>query len=169
MALLETVSHCEFLRAMPKALVARLDSLAKTRSYSAGTTLFAEGDAHPDFHIVAKGHVRLDMLVPQRGRIPILTAGTGDILAWSALIGNAVMTSTAVALEPVETLAFPGNQLRQLSETEHEVGFYVMRQLASAMSRRLLATRLQLLDLFADHVSALDLTPALGRPGDPEC
>lgn len=79
------------------------------------------------------------------------------------------MTSTAVALQPVKTIAFDGDALRQLCERNHEIGYYVMRQLETALSHRLVATRLQLLDLFADQVPVVDTAPVEGRPGDPEC
>lgn len=85
------------------------------------------------------------MAIPGRGRVPILTAGPGDVLAWSALVQQKIMTSTAVAQEPVRTIAFDGNALRQLCECNHAIGYYVMRQLAPALSHRLVATRLQLL------------------------
>ena len=169
MSLLDPVSYFEFLRAMPSELVVHLGRIAHARAYAVGEILFSEGSEHPEFHVIVDGHVRLDMFVPRRGRVPILTAGPGDVLAWSSLIGNTVMTSTAVALDAVRTVAFPSEQLLGLCESEHEVGFHVMRQLASALSRRLLATRLQLLDLFGEHVPVLDPLPDIGRPGDPEC
>lgn len=169
MSLLDGISQSDFLRGIPSELRARLAHLAHPKTFPAGAVLFVEGNVHSEFHVVIEGRVRLDMLVPRRGRIPILTAGPGDVLAWSALVGNSVMTSTAVALEAVKTAAFPGDQLTALCDSEHGVGYHVMRQLASALSRRLLATRLQLLDLFSAEVSTLDLAPAIGRPGDPEC
>lgn len=169
MGLLDTISQSEFVRGIPGELRERLAHLAQPRAYPSGATLFAEGEVHSEFHVVVEGHVRLDMLVPQRGRIPILTAGRGDILAWSSLVGNSVMTSTAIALEPVQTVAFPCDQLKTLCDEHHDIGYHVMRQLASALSRRLLATRLQLLDLFSADVPALELVPGIGRPGDPEC
>jgi len=169
MSLMDTVSYCEFLRSMPGELVVRLGRLAHARAYPAGTVLFVEGIPHPEFHVIVEGHVRLDMHVPKRGRVPIMSAGPGDVLAWSSLVGNSVMTSTAVALEDVRTVAFRSDQLLGLCDAEHEVGYHVMKQLASALSRRLLATRLQLLDLFGEHASILTVTPDLGPPGDPEC
>lgn len=151
MSLLQIVPQCEFLRWIPAYLVMRLDQMSRTRIYSPGEVLFTEGQEHPDFHVVVEGDVRLEMLVSGRGRVPILTAGPGDILAWSALLGRPVMTATAVALTAVKTVSVAGNELRSLCETEHELGYHVMRQLAAALSKRLVATRLQLLDLFAQH------------------
>jgi CRP-like cAMP-binding protein len=79
------------------------------------------------------------------------------------------MTATATALEPVRTVAFDGEKLRSLCDQQPDIGYHLMNQLAVALSRRLLATRLQLLDVFAGHVSVLEANPAVGRPGDPEC
>lgn len=168
MSSLDLIADSEFLQAVPTELHPQLEQLAREHRYSPGTPLFMEGTQHNDFHVIATGHARLDMQVPRRGRVPILTAGPGDILAWSALLGDGVMTSSAVAMGPVQTVAFSGEALRQLCESQHEIGYHVMRQLSRSLSRRLVATRLQLLDLFADH-APLDLTPAIGRPGDPEC
>lgn len=151
MSLLQVVPHCEFLRWTPAFLVNRLDQMSGIRIYQPGETLFQEGKANPDFHIVAEGHVRLDMYVHGRGRVPILTTGIGDILGWSALLGKGIMTSSAVALDCVKTITLPGMELQHLCETEHEVGYHVMRQLAAALAKRLVATRLQLLDVFGEH------------------
>jgi CRP-like cAMP-binding protein len=147
-SLLELLQSCDFLRPIPVKLVEKLSQFAEERCYAAGTPLFTEGAAHHEFHILLEGHVRLDMHVPNRGRVPILSAGPGDVLAWSSLVGNAIMTSTGVALVDVRTITLPSNSLISLCESEPEIGFHVMRQLASALSRRLVATRLQLLDLY---------------------
>ena len=147
----DELRQTEFVRGIPSSLLPSLCRLAQPRAFPAGAALFAEGQANLDFHLVLDGHVRLDMNVPQRGRIPLLSVGPGDVLAWSALLSGGKMTTSAKAMEPVRTAAFEGTQLQQLCEREPEIGYHVMKQLAGALSRRLLATRLQLLDLFADH------------------
>ena len=154
---------------MPSELVVKLGRIAHARAYAVGEILFSEGTVHPEFHVIVDGHVRLDMFVPRRGRVPILTAGPGDVLAWSALLGGSMMTSTGIALEAVRTVAFSSDQLLGLCESEHDIGYHVMRQLASALSRRLLGTRLQLLDLFGDQVPVLKPSTEQGKPGDSEC
>jgi len=125
--------------------------------------LFQEGSEHDDIYLVLRGRVRLEMLVRDRGRVPLMTAGAGDLVGWSPLFAGHPMTATAIALEPVQTLSFDGQELRGLCETNHELGYHVMRQLALVLSERLLATRLQLLDLFLDH------QPRGTSPVDAEC
>lgn len=156
-----------FARGVPDSLRPRLEALTSVRRYAPGEVVFREGAAHDYVHLIASGHVRLEMAVPQRGRVPILTLGPGDLLAWSPFFDQPLMTSTAVAMDAVETIAFPADALRRLCESEHEVGYHVMRQLALSLARRLLATRLQLLDLFSEQAEP----PAPQRPAaaDAEC
>jgi CRP/FNR family cyclic AMP-dependent transcriptional regulator len=168
MSRLSLIADSPFLREIPTSFLPDLEKIAEIHRFPPGATIFSEGTLHPYFHVLATGDARLDMHVPRRGRVPILSVGPGDVLAWSALLGNGVMTSSALTLVPVQTVAFPGDKLRQLCEQQHEIGYHLMRQLAAALSLRLVATRLQLLDLFADHVP-LDLTPAVGQFHEPEC
>jgi len=130
---------------------AKLDHLAHPRTYAPGDVLFQEGSPHDDVHVLISGRVRLEMLVPQRGRLPIMTLGPGDLLGWSPLFGEQPMTATAIAMGPVQTLAFDGRDLRKACESDHEMGYCVMRQLSLVLAQRLLATRLHLLDLFREQ------------------
>jgi CRP-like cAMP-binding protein len=158
----------EFLQLIPAEYVSEVLKVGQPQPFAPGAVLFREGTIHPFFHILELGSVRLDMAVPGRGRIPMLTIGPGDVLAWSALVAEGVMTSTAVALEPVTTLAFDGIRLRQLCSERPEIGYHVMKQVAGSLSRRLVATRLQLLDIFSADVPVLDVT-ADTSPVDHQC
>jgi CRP-like cAMP-binding protein len=59
------------------------------------------------------------------------------------------MTATATALETVRAIAIDGPQLRTLCQQRTDIGYHVMARMAEALSHRLTATRLQLLDLYA--------------------
>lgn len=90
------------------------------------------------------------MNVPGRGAVRILTLGPGEMAGWSALLDQGKMTASAVAVQDSEVIVAAADKLRQLCETNHDFGYHLMRQMAAALSERLVATRLQLLDLFAD-------------------
>jgi CRP/FNR family cyclic AMP-dependent transcriptional regulator len=159
----------DFLQNLPANFRSLLEGLATEVRSPPGHCLFAEGDRFPDFQIVLAGHVRLEMNVPGRGRMPILTLGPGDVLGWSAALSDGAMTATATALDHVQTARLPGDKLRQLCDAQPELGYYFMKQLAAALSRRLLATRLQLLDLFADHEPLVWARAHGDGSLDPEC
>ena len=103
-----------------------------------------------DIRHYVQGRVALEMNVPARGPVPILSLGPGDLVGWSALIGGGRMTATARATEDSEVVACAAKPLLEVCGRNAEVGYVLMRQLAVALSMRLVATRLQLLDLFGD-------------------
>jgi CRP/FNR family transcriptional regulator, cyclic AMP receptor protein len=53
-----------------------------------------------------------------------------------------------VALTDVKLCSIRGQKLRDLCAADQEVGYHFMRETARSLGKRLLATRLQLLDLF---------------------
>ncbi len=149
--------------ALPESLRAELEAIAIPKHWSPGAVLFQEGAEHEAIYLLLDGHVRLEMLVRDRGRVPLMTVGAGDVVGWSPLFGEHPMTATATALEPTHALAFNGKQLRELCAANHELGYHVMGHIAMTLSERLLATRLQLLDLFREH------EPRPVRTVDAEC
>ncbi len=126
----------------------RLASLGTLKTVPSGTVLFREGDYHDHFYVVQSGAVILEMCLPGRGCTRLLTIGPGEMLAWSSVVGESQMTATAIAQGDVELLCFSGKALAEVCESDHECGYYLMRWLATALSKRLFATRLQLLDMF---------------------
>ena len=54
----------------------------------------------------------------------------------------------AIASTDVQVIGFDSDQVRQLCDDNHEIGYRFLESVAEALSRRLVATRLQLLDLF---------------------
>ena len=144
----QAVEEAAFCAGLPADMRSRLAVLARLRRGAAGTVLFRAGERSDDFYLVHRGHVALDMNVPGRGTVRLLTIGEGEILAWSAVVADQQMTATATAVDDVELLAFSGSQLRQWCETDPAFGHEWMRRLASTLGKRLMSTRLQMLDLF---------------------
>ncbi len=128
----------------------------RPETYVAGNTIFREGDSLDRIFIVASGHVALEMHITGHGRRLLLSIGAGDLLGWSPVFDTGPMSATAIALEQTELWAISADELRRLCETDFEVGYYFMRELAKALSQRLVATRLQLLDLFQQDAPMSD-------------
>jgi CRP/FNR family transcriptional regulator, cyclic AMP receptor protein len=128
--------------------IEKLAELAAVRSFSEGTVLFNEGEHHDHLYFVVSGSLRLEMTTTQYGRQTILTVGSGDVLAWSAVLGDGTMTSTAVVTEPSQLVAIIASVLKKQLELDTVFGYEMMKVMAKALSLRLLATRLQLLDLY---------------------
>ncbi len=147
--LVMALSSSWFGGGLPPDAIERLASIATIREVSPDTELFHEGQVTDSMSIVLAGRVALRTLVPERGMVTILTVEPGDIVGWSAIVPPHRATSVGIAIEPVSLLEFPGERLRSLLRADNALAASVYPRVLQAVSRRLAATRLQLLDLFA--------------------
>jgi CRP/FNR family transcriptional regulator, cyclic AMP receptor protein len=136
------------LNELDAATVAKLVVLGSVRHYKEGTVLFNEGEQHQLLYFVCQGAFKLDMVTPACGTQTILSIGAGEWLAWSSLIGDRVMTATAIAIQDSDAIVFDAEKLKLALDADACLGYQVMQAVARGLSRRLLATRLQLLDLY---------------------
>lgn len=126
-----------------------LAELGELRRYEAGEEVTREGDEATELGVVLAGRLALRMLVPERGMVTILTVEPGDIYGWSAIVPPHVATSSAVAAEATDAIAFDGARLRAALDRDPLLAAALYPRVLAALARRLTATRLQLLDLFA--------------------
>jgi CRP-like cAMP-binding protein len=138
-----------FGASLPPETQARLAAMGRIRRELAGTELLHEGEIADEFGVVLSGRIALRMLVPERGMVTILTVEPGDVVGWSAIVPPHRSTSTCVAIEPIEALMIDGAELRAALRSDHALAATLYPRVLQAVSRRLSATRLQLLDLFA--------------------
>lgn len=122
---------------------------SQRRNCQAGVVLFDEGDFNPNLYLLLQGQVDLSMKVTGRGFVKILSLGSGDIIAWSAMLGAGKMTCRATCVTDCQLIFWKQEQLETIIREQPEFGLAWMRFVATALSNRLLATRLQLLDLFS--------------------
>lgn len=134
---------------LPATVLSELAAVANVARFPAGSRIFAEGSENHVLYLVCSGRVALDMNVPGRNAVRVLSLGPGDLLAWSALLGQGQMTTTATSLADTELIGADAQKLLQICEQRPEVGYPLMHRVALALSKRLVATRLQMLDLFS--------------------
>jgi len=140
--------------------IARLAGLAGFRDLAAGEEILNEGEITETFGIVLTGRIALRMLVPERGMVTILTVEPGDVVGWSAIVPPHRATSSSIAIEPVRLLELPGQPLRALLRADYALAASVYPRVLQTVARRLSATRLQLLDLFArDELGRREVQP----------
>jgi CRP/FNR family transcriptional regulator, cyclic AMP receptor protein len=110
--------------------------------------IFPEGDECGKFYLLILGKVALELRGPHRSYL-IQTLGPGDELGWSSVLMQDGKHFQARALEPVRALEFDGAQLQEACKADPVFGYALMYRLLGVVSKRLQATRLQLLDLYA--------------------
>lgn len=129
----------------------RLVAGATLRPFQAGDVILREGADCDSFGIVVSGLLGMQVLVPGRGPVTLLTVEPGDVYGWSALVPPHRSTSTVLGVEPGEAIDFDAVRLRNLLAEDDELAATLYPRLLQALGRRLTSTRLQLLDLYAQE------------------
>jgi CRP-like cAMP-binding protein len=119
----------------------------------AGAMLFREGAAADRFFLIREGAIALEVSAPGRGALVIGTLDAGDVAGWSWLFPPFRWQFDGRVTEPARLVAFDAVCLRAKCETDHELGYHLMRRFAATAIERLQATRLQLLDVYASPVA----------------
>lgn len=128
-----------------------LELLARCASnvrFDADQMLLKEGEEANDFYLIREGTVALELFLPERGPVVLQTLGAGDVLGWSWLIPPYRWRFDARATERTRCLAFDGKCLRTKFEENPRLGYELLQRVARVFADRLIATRLQLLDVY---------------------
>lgn len=129
----------------------RLVANARLRAFGVGDILLREGAECDSFGVLVSGLLGMQVAVPGRGSVTLLTVEPGDVYGWSALVPPHRSTSTVLGIEPGEALVFDASELRDLLAADDELASTLYPRILQALGRRLTATRLQLLDLYAQE------------------
>lgn len=127
----------------------RLAALAELRQVEPGAILLREGTDSERFGILLRGLLALRVAIAGRGTATLMTVEPGDVFGWSALVPPYRATSTVVALEASEMVVFDATALRDLLHEDEALALALYPRLLQSVSRRLVATRTQMLDLYA--------------------
>jgi CRP-like cAMP-binding protein len=144
---LDLLEKISFLEGFAPEYLKPLASVAKVVDVPAGEVIFQEKQKSPNIYLVAEGKIALEIWTTGRGATRIQAVGPGKLVGWSPLLGQGPMTATARTLEPSRLIAINALQVLDACAENPRFGMELMRRTALALSRRLNATRLQLLEV----------------------
>ncbi len=152
------ISTHPFLEGMSPPHLRLISDCAVRVHFRANDFVFREGAPANLFYLLRAGKVALESQTAGCTRKTIQILGPGDILGWSWLFQPCVWHFDAHVLEPTDAVFIYGTPLRQQCESDHDLGYELMKRLARVMVTRLQATRWQLL-----HTPAKVLEADKGR------
>jgi CRP-like cAMP-binding protein len=144
-----TFDHLEgltFCKGMSREYLDLLIAAGEVRTFPTGSYLFHEGQHSASIYLLYQGEVGLEVSLPDTGPVRLQTAGPGELLGWSPLLGLGWMTASAVALTPCWALALDVRKVLSLADEQPRFGMELMRRLAMTLARRLNDTRMQILE-----------------------
>lgn len=137
-----------FLQGLASDQLAVIVGCAKNVRFDAGEFLTQEGDDANEFWLIRHGKVSLEIYAAEKGHINIQTVNEGDVLGWSWLIPPYQWQFDARAIDMVRAISLDGKCLRTKCEQDKSLGYDLLKRFSHLVSRRLEATRLQLLDVY---------------------
>jgi CRP-like cAMP-binding protein len=143
------IAEHPFFAGLESYYTSLLVGCASNVRFSPGSYIFKEGGKANEFYLIRSGKVALEVFAPQRKPIVVETLQDGDILGWSWLLPPYVWKFHAHAVQDTRAVALDGKCLRGKCEQNHDLGYELLKRFAQIMGRRLEATRLQLLDVYA--------------------
>lgn len=143
------VAEHPFFEGLDPNITNLLTGCARNVRFPAGTYIFKEGEDANDFYLIRSGRVAMEIFSPQSKPIVVSTVEEGDILGWSWLVPPYIWRFNAHAIQETRAVALDGKCLRNKCEQSHDLGYEVLKRFAQIMVKRLEATRLQLIDIYA--------------------
>jgi CRP-like cAMP-binding protein len=142
MILIDELETCEFARKLGQPYLGRLAALARLKEVPEGTVLFEDGEDSPFFYVILDGYVSLEIEHPYTEEIiDVDTAVSGDLLGWSAVLGQHSMTATARSVSRCRLACFDVDKIKGLCEGDPSFGMAFFRQVGCVVSERLSHSR----------------------------
>jgi CRP-like cAMP-binding protein len=153
-ALEQTIREAGAFAGLDPRAIADIAGCGREEFLPSGAHLFREGARAERCFLLRGGAIALEVVTPGRGAIVIETLHAGDVVGWSWLFPPYHWQFDGRAVEDTQAIAFDGACLRAKCDADHELGYELMRRFAAVAVERLQATRLQLLDVYANPVAS---------------
>src|ERR1700726_4913456 len=128
MSTIDTRHEQKFPKLTPRE-IDRLRRFGEVRRYAPGEALFLTGDGAPGMYVLIKGAVRVTRRDPLGHSAPIVELGAGQFVAEVGQLSGQPSFVDAHAIDEVEALLIPSENLPALMIEEPELGERIMQAL----------------------------------------
>jgi CRP/FNR family transcriptional regulator, cyclic AMP receptor protein len=143
------IAEHPFFSGLDQEYISLFVGCASNVRFDAGAYAFREGEEANRFYVIRRGRIALEIFTPKSEPLVVQTLEAGDVLGWSWLVPPYEWRFHARALETTLAIGLDGNCLRTKCEENHDLGYELMKRVATAMQQRLEATLFQVLDVYA--------------------
>lgn len=121
---------------------------ARQESFNPGEFLGREHEEAQRFYVIYHGRVAVEIFSTRRGPVTIQSLGEGDVLGWLWFQKPYHWHLDARALELTRVISLDVGCLRDKCETDHELGYELMKRYAHSLAVQFRVTKLQLMDMY---------------------
>ncbi|GHO54937.1 cyclic nucleotide-binding domain-containing protein [Ktedonobacter robiniae] len=130
----DILSRVDLFSTLNKKELQEIAKNCQERTFSAGSTLFSQGDPGVALYVLTQGNVRISQANnSDQSEEVIGSAGVGEVLGEMALLDELPRSATVVAAEDVTVLVLPVWEFRSILRSHPDITL----KLLAALSRRL--------------------------------
>lgn len=110
--------------------------IARIETFPSGTRLTTEGAPAEHLYLFLRGVAVVKVTCPDGKEGLVDEVGPGEILGWSAVTEPYRYTATATTSKESQAIVLDGPPLRELFESNHGMGYQVLKGIGDVISRR---------------------------------
>jgi CRP/FNR family transcriptional regulator, cyclic AMP receptor protein len=130
----DTLARIDLFAGLDERDLQLLTSECRERKYSAGSTLFRQGDTGVGLYVITSGRVHITQANdPDKAETDLGTAGPGSVLGEMSLLDDLPRSATVTAIDDVTALLLPVWEFRTTLRNHPNIAL----SLLSILSRRL--------------------------------
>lgn len=122
----------------------KLASIVHLRTYSAGETVFLQGDPGLGMYVIEKGQVSIRMITDSGAEKELSVLTDGDFFGELSLLDESPRSASAVATVPSKIIGFFRPDLLELLNRSPKIGIKVLLKLSETIGGRLRLTNNEL-------------------------
>lgn len=147
---IQALSEHRFFSDLNPDHLAQIARCGELKTFPAGSQLTVEGEPATTFYALLDGRAAISTNVPNHDPVVLQTLERGAVLGWSWL-DELEWVFSVRAVTDCSVVALDAGCLRPQLKADSELSLEIMRRLLKAMTQRLKATRLQLMDIYGQR------------------
>jgi CRP-like cAMP-binding protein len=133
----DQLKKIQFLQDLPDNILDKISPHARQAVFESDTILIRQGEIQHLVHMLVSGKICLNAR-SDTGRVLTLDEiSPGQSFGLSAFFGKSPATYTAVCTTPCDVIVLSGDLMVKLFETDHRIGYAVMRLVAQLFKDRM--------------------------------
>lgn len=127
--------------------LARVAGICSERDYPGGEFVFVEHTEGDELFVILEGEVAIQLeLACEEDGMPLVTLGPGAVFGELSVVDESPRSATARCLTDIKVLVLKKVDFDNLIESDHDLGFKLMRNLARLVSNRVRKANQKILD-----------------------
>jgi CRP-like cAMP-binding protein len=150
--LAQDIASIPLFSGLSKNQISLIRPLVEICQFPTDQVVFGQGQPADYLYVVIAGEVEISYKPFDGPALTVTRVCKGGVFGWSAALGHAAYTSSAICHSPTEAYRITGKGLHCLCLNHPETGTIILEHLANVIAERLRSTNVLILDLLGQGI-----------------